>query len=291
MRTKTILVILALLTATSSWAQVKVDESRPLAADGSVSISNIAGSVRVIGWGGSTVEITGVLGKDVEELEISGSENRLKIEVDVPSNADDIETDLEVKLPSTAEVDVSTVSASIEIEGMSGTVDAESVSGKVKVADQPSRLSVETVSGGITVGGASSRTDLASVSGNVEVAEVRGELEVETVSGNIKVQSGLLEGGSFESVSGSIYFDADMAHRGEFDFESMSGTVTVMVPPSVSADFDITTFSGSIHNDIGPEARRSSKYTAERELEFSTGGGGAEVSIESFSGSVKIKTR
>jgi hypothetical protein len=53
----------------------------------------------------------------------------------------------------------------------------------------------------------------------------------------------------------------------------------------------VTTFSGAISNDIGPEAERSSKYTSEKELSFTAGGGAAEVSIESFSGTVKIKTR
>ena len=75
-----------------------------------------------------------------------------------------------------------------------------------------------------------------------------------------------------------------------FNIESMSGSVTLLVPASVSADFDISTFSGSIDNDIGPSAERTSKFTPEKELSFSTGGGGATISIESFSGSIKIKT-
>ena len=42
---------------------------------------------------------------------------------------------------------------------------------------------------------------------------------------------------------------------------------------------------------IGPEARRTNQYTPEKELSFTTGGGGARVSIETFSGAVKITTR
>jgi hypothetical protein len=120
------------------------------------------------------------------------------------------------------------------------------------------------VSGSIEVGGGSERSDLASVSGKITVENAGGELDAETVSGSIRVDGGLLESASFDSVSGSIHFDADMAGRGEFDFESMSGSVTLIVSPGVSADFDVSTFSGAISNDIGPEAQRSRKYTSEK---------------------------
>jgi DUF4097 and DUF4098 domain-containing protein YvlB len=291
MKQRILFVALVLVVAASSWAQVKVDEVRPLAADGTVTVSNLAGSVQVVGYGGRQVEITGVLGKDVEELEISGSDDRLDIEVKIPHRAKKIESDLVIRVPDTADVEVDTVSASIEIVGMSGSVEAESVSGSVKVADRPRQLSVETVSGSIEVGGGSERSDLASVSGKITVQNAGGELDAETVSGSIRVDGGMLESASFESVSGSIHFAADMSGRGEFDFESMSGSVTLMVSPGISADFEVSTFSGAISNDIGPEAKRTSKYTSEKELSFTAAGGGAEVSIESFSGSVKIKTR
>lgn len=59
----------------------------------------------------------------------------------------------------------------------------------------------------------------------------------------------------------------------------------------MNADFQIETFSGSINNDIGPAARRTDKYSPGKELRFTNGSGGARVSIESFSGSVKIHVR
>jgi DUF4097 and DUF4098 domain-containing protein YvlB len=156
---------------------------------------------------------------------------------------------------------------------------------------RPAELSIETVSGDLTVAASAPRTDLASVSGSITVDLATGRLEAESVSGAIRVENGSLEGASFETVSGDISYAGDIVGRGSYEIESMSGGVTLLVPPSVSAEFDITTFSGNIDNDIGPEAERASKYTPEKELSFSTGSGGATVSIESFSGSIKIKTR
>jgi DUF4097 and DUF4098 domain-containing protein YvlB len=277
--------------AAPALAQRKVDEVRPLNPDGIVRIDNLAGSVQVVGWGDPRVEITGVLGKNVRDLEISGDEQEIDISVDVPEHADDLESELTIRVPANAAVEVETVSATVQVEGVTGPVDVESVSGWVKVADRPSELSVETVSGEISAAFASSSTDLESVSGSIVVEDASGELDAQTVSGDIEVRSGLLGSASFETVSGNITFAADIGGRGALDFETMSGTVALAVSPGIAAEFDISTFSGEISNAIGPEARRTNQYTPEKELSFTTAGGGARVSIETFSGTVKITTQ
>ena len=285
------LAAIGLLIAAPAWAQRKVDEVRPLAADGTVEITNLAGSVQVVGWSNNQVEITGVLGKNVADLEIYGDENELSIEVDAPRHADDLDTELVIKIPSNAGVGVETVSASIQVEGVSGPVELQSVSGTIAVSGAPSELYAESVSGDITVARAGIRTDIEVVSGSVVVHDGSGELSVDTVSGNVSITGGLFEAASFESVSGNIGFAAQMSSRGEYDFETVSGAVNLMVSPAVSAEFYVETFSGTIQNAIGPEARSTSQYTQQKELEFTAGSGGAEVSISTFSGGVQISTQ
>lgn len=279
------------LVAGPAWAQRNVDETRVLNPTGRVTVSNVEGSVKVIGWGNAQVKITGTLGADVEKLEITGDENELSIEVKAPNHKEWLDTDLVLRIPAGARIEVETVSATIEVEDLTGSVDLESVSGWVKTSGRPAELSIETVSGDLTVAESAPRTDLTSVSGSIAVEMATGRLDAESVSGAIKVEDGSLEDASCETVSGDISYTGDIVGRGRFDIESMSGSVTLLVPPSVSAEFDITTFSGNIDNDIGPKAEHTSKYTSEKELSFSAGSGGARVSIESFSGSIKIKTR
>jgi DUF4097 and DUF4098 domain-containing protein YvlB len=290
MKKQAVLAAVVLLAVAPAWAQRAINEVRPLNADGSVTISNLAGSVKVIGWSNAQVEITGTLGKNVEDLEIEGDASELTIDVDVPRHADDLDTDLVVKVPATADIDIETVSATIEVEGVTGSLDLETVSGWVRTSGRPREMSIETVSGDITLAEAA-RADLSSVSGAIVVQLAVGRLDAETVSGAIRVDNGSLEAGSFETVSGKISYAGDIVGQGEFDFESMSGSISLELPSSVSAEFDVTTFSGSIDNDIGPHARRTSQYTSEQELRFSAGSGGSKVSISAFSGSVKIKTR
>jgi len=57
----------------------------------------------------------------------------------------------------------------------------------------------------------------------------------------------------------------------------------------VDAEFQIETFSGGIDNAFGQKSRKTSKYTPNRELEFTNGNGSAQVEIESFSADVILK--
>ncbi len=291
MKRCTILTVVALLLVAPAWAQRAVNEVRPLAAGGSVDISNLAGSVQVVGWGNDQVEITGVLGKNVESLEIWGDGNDLEIEVEVPRHADGLDTQLVIKVPTTASIDVETVSATIEVDGVSGQIDVETVSGWIRVSGKPAELSANSVSGAITVTNAAGSTDLGSVSGLITVENGVGELDVESVSSNIAVSGGLFDAASFETVSGTVTYAADLAPRGEYDFETVSGTIRLEVSPAVSAEFEVETFSGTINNAIGPEPRNTSQYTPQKELSFTAGSGGAQVSISTFSGTVNISTR
>ena len=230
MRTYTVAAVAILLAVAPAWAQRTVDESRPLDSDGTVSISNLAGSVKVIGWSSAEVQIAGTLGKNVEDLAVEGDSTGLSIEVDVPRHADDLESDLIVKVPATADIEIETVSATVEVEGVTGSVDLETVSGWVKTTGRMRELSIETVSGDITVAEASPRTELSSVSGTIALQLATGRLDAETVSGSIRVDNGSLQSGSFETVSGSISYAGDIVGTGEFDFETMSGTISLELP-------------------------------------------------------------
>jgi hypothetical protein len=69
----------------------------------------------------------------------------------------------------------------------------------------------------------------------------------------------------------------------------MSGKIELAVASDINADFHIETYSGSIDNEIGPPPRKTDEYGPGRELRFTAGAGGARVSVESFSGSVKLR--
>ena len=53
----------------------------------------------------------------------------------------------------------------------------------------------------------------------------------------------------------------------------------------------MSSFSGAITNELGPAAEKSSKWTPQKELSFTTGSGGARITIETLSGAIGIRKR
>ena len=268
----------------------EVDRQEAFSADGTVVISNLAGSIVVTGWERNEIKVTGTLDDQVEKFHFDVGKKKAKIEVEYPRNIKGrIDgSDLEIMVPRGCKVDVSTVSADIEIEDVTGPVFPETVSGDIRVTGTPEEVDAESVSGEIELKVECNDVRAHSVSGDLLLDGVSGDVEAETVSGEIGVRGGSFERLRADAVSGDIRFAGGLSGSGRFSFNSHSGDIVLLLPADVSAEFDIETFSGDIDNDFGPEGKRTSKYTPGKELEFSTGGGEAQVRISTFSGDVEL---
>ena len=291
MKKTTLMILVALAVAGVAHADRMVDETRPLAADGRVEISNISGKIEIIGWSGDGVSITGKLEDGVEELAISSGGSRLSIEVELERRTrSNGSAYLTIKVPRTASLEIETVSANISVDGVMGELELESVSGRVEISGETRSVEAASVSGDVIATSTSGSSELESVSGNIIVRHATGRLDANVVSGNIEIEGGDLDSMDAETVSGSIFCAAGPTDRGRFSIETMSGTVEMVVSSQINADFYIETYSGSIKNDIGPAPKRTDEYAPGKELRFTAGSGSAKISIESFSGSVKLRT-
>ncbi len=285
--------LLAAGLASTAAAQTEVERTVPASPNGTVKIENISGSVVVTGWDRDEVEVTGTLGREVEELEVDSGGGDVEIRVELPNRSRGGHTSahLEVRVPRGSDLEIETVSAEITTEGVDGELSTESVSGSVSVDGRPRSVDVETVSGNVEIEAEAAEISVESVSGRVEVRGAAGRLDVESVSGRVEVTGDDLDQIDIESVSGSVNVDVSLAIGGDLDLSSHSGTVELSIPASTSARFEVTTFSGRIENELGPPARKVSRYTPQKELEFTLGGGDGRINIESFSANVKLRAR
>ncbi len=251
LRTLTLMLLaIGALTLAGESIHEKVDASR----NGKVEIDNLVGSVHVTGWDRDEVEITGTLGKGVERLDVQESGDRVIIKVVLPRgrNHNVEDTELKIRVPRGSSVEVSTVSASIDVTDVDGALELSSVSGAVRVQGEPEYMEIDNVSGSITL-------------------------------------NARLERGEFNTVSGRIEATLDLTSSSRVEFDSVSGSIKLIIPRGLDADFDISTFSGLINCDFGPSPEKTSRYTPGMELSFSTGSGGARISANSFSGEVTIE--
>jgi uncharacterized protein YdeI (BOF family) len=288
---KLMMITLACLLTFPAFADEEVDRSLDAAPDGHVEVSNIAGSVTVNGWNRNTVEVTGTLGRNVEELIFERDGDTIEIKVKVPkSGGRGIESDLRISVPKNSSLDIGTVSADIDVSDVAGEQSLSSVSGDIETDYAGGDLSAQSVSGDVEVSGNGAAGDVVAttVSGDVTLFRVSGEVEAESVSGSVVVDEGSFEGAELGTVNGEIVFHGQLENNGRLSIDTVNGSVDVEFDGEVSARFEIDTFNGGIHNCFGPKAERTSKYAPGWELEFTEGSGNGRVEISTMNGGVSL---
>ena len=286
-----ILTILFALLLASAAAAESVNKTVDAAADGHVDISNTAGSIEVYGWSNSRVEVTGELGERVEELVVERDGDRVTVKVKVPRNGGSkISSDITVRLPEMSSIDVSGVSADIEVEDVLGEQSLHTVSGDVRTEVVAADLEIASVSGDVEVEGdrKDTETQANSVSGDITLFGLGGEVRAEVVSGDVTIDEGAFDRIAIESVNGDLVFVAQLRKGGRLAAESVNGDVEIEFAGEISADFEIDSFNGRIENCFGPEARRTSKYAPGWELSFTEGDGDGDVTVSTLNGDIHI---
>ena len=289
---KTSIVALACIVAFPAFAATPIDQSRPLDPRGRVEIDNLKGRVEVRAWDRPEVKITGSLGAGVEKFSVEGDKDALRIEVKYPNRARNTEpTVLIVQVPLQAELEVSTVSADIDVHGVAPReLSLESVSGDISANGAPRRASVESVSGDLALTFNSGDVEASAVSGDLTLGgRLTGEVSVETVSGNMRVDSKgeRLRRLSVETVSGDADLKVALQPDGEISMESVSGDLTLTVPRDLSAQVTGESFSGDLsapgakieREEYGPGSSFHTRY----------GAGKGDVRIETFSGDATLR--
>jgi len=282
--------LLGLMIAVTAMAE-DVDERMNAASDGRVNISNIAGSVTVNGWSRDEVEVTGSLGRNVEELIFERNKDEITIKVKVPKKGGrGIDSDLRISVPEDSSIEVSAVSADIDVSDVNGVQRLQTVSGDVTAEATVSDISAQSVSGDVEIDADNkdAETNANTVSGDVTVFRAAGTVRAESVSGDVIVDEGSFNRASLNTVNGEIIFQAELRDDGRFSAETVNGDIDVEFAGDVSARIDIDTFNGSIRNCFGPKAERTSKYTPGWELSFTEGDGDGRIEMSTMNGDLSI---
>lgn len=283
------LAALALLLPLAGWSGQSVDETRDLAADGHVQVENLAGSVEVSVWDKAKIEIRGELGDDVEKFEISATDNGIQIRVRNERNGRDIDdTDLYLRVPLAASIEIETVSADIDVSGSVGeSIVLTTVSGDVEAEASPGWFEIQSVSGDIEVEGSAARSSAETVSGDITLDGLHGEIEIKTVSGDVSLTAEAVDRGRFESVSGDVTLELAVSDSGRLVSESMSGDLVLRLPSTQQSEFVVQTYSGDIRSDFGKSMKISKGPGSV--LQYREGNNGALIRLESFSGDIHIR--
>ena len=281
----------------SVFADTPINVTRPAAPTVHLSITNIKGAVNVTAWDRNEVQVGGNLGDGAVPLTIDGSENNLEIKVQAQGQSGWLNwssdnamsaTRLDINVPRGASLKINVVSAPISVDGIDGgDIDINSVSGKVRIDAHTPQVEVKTVSGEIALAGKSSSASLQSVSGDILAPALGAETAVQTVSGHIQATGGPWQRLSLSTVSGDAQITGSLTPAGTIDVDSMSGDVQLQLPQALSSSVHAKTFSGNLRSDFGTP--KQPEHGPGSTLDTIAGSGAGKISIETFSGDLRIR--
>lgn len=289
----------------SSALAERIDVKREATATTNVLVTNQSGRVRISGSDKNEVSVTGTYEEGVEKIEVNGSGDRVEIRVRVKESrrgyAENADARLVITVPRGARVDVEAVSADIEVEDVNGRIDVEAISGDVRLRGRPREVDVRTISGNIGVKTWGERGRVRSVSGDIDVDGASGELDCETVSGEVRAVGEALSRVRMRSVSGELELETDLTKGADVDMESHSGDVRLRIPADTAGTFELSAFSGDVRSELGPKVSEDDEPKGRRpermypgpgeKLRFTQGEGGGRISLNAFSGDLKLEKR
>ncbi|HKA14395.1 MAG TPA: DUF4097 family beta strand repeat-containing protein [Myxococcota bacterium] len=212
------------------------------------------------------------------------------------------DVDVEIELPRKSRIAARAINGGIKADGVEGELDLHAANGAIEVKGAPEETYLETMNAPIRFQGRGSGVVAKTLNGAIELEGVSGEVQASTVSGRIKVEGEAIERAELRTMAGEIELDSSLAKSARVSAKSFSGPVVLRLPKSTSARFDVQSWSGGLESDFASRLGGDDDHGhdrswghgpwghgAGRPLSFVVGEGDARISIESFSGGVKIE--
>ena len=245
----------------------------PLSANGSVSIDNTSGDIRVIGWDRQTAQVDATLcAPSLDQLRAlkitaNSTPDSLDVTTSYPrwssngsfwdwlfsprdANAtnrcdEQPQVSYVVHLPVGARVNLSSVSGDISADGVAGQLTLRDVSGDVTALDTGD-VYAAAVSGDVSVTHAQGKCETRETSGRTVVRDASGVVAAHSVSGDIGLDSvaGKIDA---SSTSGDINVST---FRGIAQLRTTSGDITLTVVRTKGAALEASTVSGEIKSEV-----------------------------------------
>ena len=235
-------------------------------------------------------------------LEVKGSHRRVSLSA--PSSgwrpwSHPVDVEVEIELPRQSRITARTINGGIKAENVAGELELHAANGAIEVKGAPEEAYLETMNAPIQFEGRRSPVVAKTLNGAIELEGVSGEVEAQTVSGRIRVEGTEIERAELRTMAGEIELRSSLAKGARVNAKSFSGPVRLRLPETTSARFEVQSWSGPLHSDFASRLTngdedddgpgRGWRHDAGRPLSFVVGDGDARISIESFSGGVRIE--
>ena len=261
----------------------QIDTTVPAQQGQRLVVDGYAGEIDVKTWGRNAVRVEAdPSSRSSVEVVSSGVSVTVRTE---GRRGPPASVDLTITVPAWMGLDLSGVYTDVMVVGVRAPISVETVQGEVDVTGGEGLVSLRSVQGHVHLKGAKGRIDVHSVNEDVRVSDASGEIVAETVNGEIvleRVDATSLDAGT---VNGDVGYDGPVRSGGRYALSSHNGDVTLAVAESTSATVSVSTFNGEFESAFPVTLRETRKG---KRFSFVLGAGGAQVSLESFQGTVSL---
>jgi DUF4097 and DUF4098 domain-containing protein YvlB len=261
----------------------QIDTTVPVARGQRLEVSAHGGEISVKTWARNALRVEGDP-SDRTRLEITRSGTMIEVRTEGHRGPPAM-VDLNLTVPDWMPLNLSGVYTDIVVVGAKGPVSAETVQGEVRVHGGDGLVSLRSVQGSVSLAGARGRLEVNSVNQDVEVSGSSGEITAETVNGSIRLARVDASSVSATSVNGDVDYDGPVRNGGRYTLSSHNGDLTLSVAEGTNASVAVSTFNGEFESDFPVTLTETRKG---RRFNFTLGSGNAQVTMESFQGSIRL---
>ena len=261
----------------------QIDSTVPAARGQRLEVNAFAGEVTVTAWNRDAVRVQA----DAEGstgIEIDRSATTITVRT-AGRRGPPSDVDLRISAPAWMALDLSGVNTGFAVAGTRAAIAVETVQGDVSAKGGEGLVSLRSVQGGVSLTGAKGRLEVHSVNADVEVSASAGEVTAETVNGDVTLDGVEATSVTATSLNGDVAYNGPIRNNGRYALSTHNGDVTVTVAQGSSASVSVSTFNGEFESDFPvtlTDTRKGKRFN------FTIGGGSAQVTLESFQGTIEL---
>jgi putative adhesin len=272
------------VTATLALTAVQqIDTTLNVGRGQRLDVNAFGGEITVRAWNRNAVRVeASTSGRD--RVEVSSSATAVAVRTQ-GRHGPPSEIELRITAPPWMALSLSGVNTSMKVEGSKAPVSVETVEGEVDVSGGEGLISLRSVQGSITLRGAKGRISVNSVNEDVEVTNSSGDVVAQTVNGEIALQVVDATSVDASTVNGDIWYSGPIRAGGRYALSTHNGDLSLTVAEGTSASVAVSTFSGEFESEFPVPLRGTRKGKG---FNFTLGSGSAQVTLESFQGTIEL---
>jgi DUF4097 and DUF4098 domain-containing protein YvlB len=246
-------------------------------------VNAYGGEITVLAWNRNAVRVEATA-EDRDRVEVATTATAVSVRTQ-GRHGPPAEIDLKISAPPWMGLKVSGVHTNVKVEGIRAPISVETVEGEVGINGGDGLVSLRSVQGSVSLRNAKGRISVNSVNEDVDVANSSGEVVAETVNGEITLQ--IIDAATVDAntVNGDISYAGPIRSGGRYSFSTHNGDITLTVAEATSASVAVSTYNGEFESEFPVPLQGTRKGKG---FNFTLGSGSAQVTLESFQGTIKL---